>query len=84
LRLPNTVANQRSGWNTQLVARKAGASSKPLDVDAEFKESQKEYLLLWRNSEKSAAPFNLTPFAITLVSYIHTMTRDEEAYFRIE
>lgn len=25
-----------------------------------------EYILLWRNSEKPKAPFNLTPFAITL------------------
>jgi hypothetical protein len=25
-----------------------------------------EYILLWRNSEKPRAPFNLTPFAITL------------------
>ena len=25
-----------------------------------------EYILLWRNSEKPPAPFNLTPFAITL------------------
>jgi hypothetical protein len=50
------------------VAREAGASSAPLDVDTQVVPSQKEYLLLWRNSEKPKAPFNLTPYAITLVS----------------
>jgi hypothetical protein len=33
-----------------------------------FSTSQKECLLLWRNSEKPPAPFNLTPYAVTLVS----------------
>lgn len=56
------------GWDTQLVARQAGAGASPLEVDAKFSTSQKEYLLLWRNSEKPPAPFNLTPFAVTLVS----------------
>jgi hypothetical protein len=28
--------------------------------------NSREYILLWRNSEKPPAPFNLTPFAITL------------------
>ena len=28
--------------------------------------TSKEYILLWRNSVKPQAPFNLTPFAITL------------------
>ena len=55
------------GWDSQLIARQAGSTSAPLDADTEFKPSQKEYLLLWRNSEKPKAPFNLTPFAITLV-----------------
>ncbi|CAD6572572.1 MAG: hypothetical protein TREMPRED_000577 [Tremellales sp. Tagirdzhanova-0007] len=53
-------------WDSQLIARRAGASSAPLDADTKFQPSQKEYLLLWRNSEKPKAPFNLTPFAITL------------------
>lgn len=52
-------------WDSQLVARRAGSSS-PLNADTQVKD-QKEYLLLWRNSEKPKAPFNLTPFAITLV-----------------
>jgi hypothetical protein len=59
------------GWDTQLVARQAGADASPLEVDAKFSTSQKEYLLLWRNSEKPPAPFNLTPFAVTLVSTDH-------------
>lgn len=54
----------------QLIARRAGATDKPLVADTEFKPSQKEYILLWRNSEKPKAPFNLTPFACTLVSCI--------------
>ena len=53
-------------WDKQLIARKS-TSSAPLEVDTVVKSSQAEYLLLWRNSEKPAAPFNLTPFAITLV-----------------
>ena len=35
-------------------------------MNTEYKPSQKEYLLLWRNSEKPKAPFNLTPYACTL------------------
>ena len=54
------------GWDSQLVARKANSSA-PLEVDTVVKPSQKEYLLLWRNSEKPKEPFNLTPYAITLV-----------------
>ncbi|KAK4689354.1 oxysterol-binding protein 1, partial [Tremellales sp. Uapishka_1] len=53
-------------WDSQLVARKAGTSSAPLDSDIQVQPSQAEYLLLWRNSEKPKAPFNLTPFAVTL------------------
>jgi hypothetical protein len=56
-----------SGWDTQLIARRAGSSA-PLEVDTQVGGSQKEYLLLWRNSEKPKEPFNLTPYAITLVS----------------
>jgi hypothetical protein len=57
-----------SGWDSQLIAREANSSA-PLEVDTVVKPSQKEYLLLWRNSEKPKAPFNLTPYAITLVSF---------------
>jgi hypothetical protein len=57
----------RPGWDTQLIARRAGSSA-PLEVNTEVGESQKEYLLLWRNSEKPKETFNLTPYAITLVS----------------
>lgn len=56
-----------SGWDTQLIARRSGSSA-PLEVDTQVGGSQKEYLLLWRNSEKPKEPFNLTPYAITLVS----------------
>ncbi|OCF40792.1 oxysterol-binding protein [Kwoniella heveanensis CBS 569] len=52
-------------WDTQLIARRAGTSA-PLEVDTTFNPAQKEYLLLWRNSEKPKAPFNLTPYACTL------------------
>ncbi len=64
-------------WNSQLVARKVGAGSGDLNPDqtvdapgGEIATAQPlaEYLLLWRNSEKPASPFNLTPFAITLNS----------------
>ncbi len=64
-----TVCSRHSGWDSQLIARQAGSSA-PLDVNTEFKPSQKEYLLLWRNSEKPKAPFNLTPFACTLVRFL--------------
>ncbi|WVQ84916.1 hypothetical protein IAT38_007079 [Cryptococcus sp. DSM 104549] len=53
-------------WDTQLIARRAEATALPLDVDTTFGQEQKEYILLWRNSEKPKAPFNLTPFAVTL------------------
>ncbi|KAE8539551.1 hypothetical protein D1P53_004653 [Cryptococcus gattii VGV] len=53
-------------WDTQLIAREAGAETLPLESDMSVNQAQKEYILLWRNSEKPKAPFNLTPFAITL------------------
>ena len=56
-----------------MIARK-GNSSAPLDVDTKFKPSQQEYLLLWRNSEKPKAPFNLTPYAMTLVGRHSNLT----------
>ena len=54
-------------WNSQLVARavsapNASAGALNPDVDS----SPAEFILLWRNSVKPAAPFNLTPFAVTL------------------
>ncbi|KAB5588445.1 SWH1-protein of an oxysterol-binding family protein [Ceratobasidium theobromae] len=49
-------------WNSQLVARPAGTGAGDLLPDAD----SSQYLLLWKNSEKPAMPFNLTPFAITL------------------
>lgn len=55
-------------WNSQLVARAVGAGVGHLhpDVSVGAASSTPEYILLWRNSEKPPAPFNLTPFAITL------------------
>jgi len=56
------------GWDTQLIARRAGSNA-PLEVNTQVADSHKEYLLLWRNSEKPKEPFNLTPYAITLVGF---------------
>ncbi|KAF4566138.1 hypothetical protein EYR40_002047 [Pleurotus pulmonarius] len=58
-------------WNSQLIARRVGTGSGLLNpdtsvVDPQSPSIQPEYILLWRNSEKPTAPFNLTPFAITL------------------
>jgi len=57
-------------WNNQLVARArhTGASGGlPLDLlPDEAIAPSPEHLLLWRNTSKPPAPFNLTPFAITL------------------
>ncbi|QRW05886.1 oxysterol binding protein [Ceratobasidium sp. AG-Ba] len=56
-------------WNSQLVARRAGSDAGNLLPDAQVSAKQlsaNEYMLLWKNTEKPAAPFNLTPFAITL------------------
>ncbi|WFD00762.1 hypothetical protein MYAM1_003514 [Malassezia yamatoensis] len=64
-------------WSTQLVARQVGQNSKQLSPDSQVQNGSNPIssaktndttLLLWRNSEKSPAPFNLTPFAITLNS----------------
>ncbi|CAE6470515.1 unnamed protein product [Rhizoctonia solani] len=51
-------------WNSQLIARPAGTGAGDLLPDADSSASQ--YVLLWKNTEKPSAPFNLTPFAITL------------------
>ncbi|OAX31816.1 hypothetical protein K503DRAFT_870474 [Rhizopogon vinicolor AM-OR11-026] len=67
-------------WNSQLICRAVGTGSGFLHPDASVSISSPsspshaqhnptaEYILLWRNSEKPSppAPFNLTPFAITL------------------
>ncbi|KAF8603225.1 hypothetical protein BDV93DRAFT_493906 [Ceratobasidium sp. AG-I] len=56
-------------WNGQLLARRAGSDLGDLlpDVDVSTTPvSANQYLLLWKNTEKPTAPFNLTPFAITL------------------
>lgn len=66
-RITENMANDTEGWDAQLIAREAGAETLPLESDMSVNQAQKEYILLWRNSEKPKAPFNLTPFAITLV-----------------
>jgi hypothetical protein len=61
-------------WNSQLVARPAGNHGYALLPDVTITTpdggnalgQHTEYLLLWRNTEKPSAPFNLTPFAMTL------------------
>jgi len=58
-------------WNSQLVARAVGTGIGQLHPDVSVNgpsspTSKPEYILLWRNSPKPPAPFNLTPFAITL------------------
>ncbi|KAG1741680.1 Oxysterol-binding protein-domain-containing protein [Suillus lakei] len=58
-------------WNSQLICRAVGTGSGFLHPDATVSGPTSpnytaEYVLLWRNSEKPTAPFNLTPFAITL------------------
>ncbi|KAI0757752.1 Oxysterol-binding protein-domain-containing protein [Daedaleopsis nitida] len=57
-------------WNSQLVARQVGTGVGQLHPDVAMggssSPSSNEYILLWRNSVKPGAPFNLTPFAITL------------------
>lgn len=67
-----TVTYEIAGrWNSQLVARQVGTGVGHLHPDVSVHgpsspTSTPEYILLWRNSEKPTAPFNLTPFAITL------------------
>jgi hypothetical protein len=60
-------------WNKQLIAKAVGSGDGFLHPDAPVagpnspsSTSTPGYFLLWRNSEKPSAPFNLTPFAITL------------------
>ena len=54
-------------WNSQLVARAVGTGVGSLHPDVAVNSPQSsEFFLLWRNSVKPPAPFNLTPYAITL------------------
>ncbi|KAG8735588.1 hypothetical protein FRC10_010363 [Ceratobasidium sp. 414] len=56
-------------WNSQLLARRAGSDIGDLLPDAQVSANQlsaNQYMMLWKNTEKPSAPFNLTPFAITL------------------
>ncbi|KAH9947039.1 Oxysterol-binding protein-domain-containing protein [Amylocystis lapponica] len=58
-------------WNSQLVARAVGTGVGQLHPDVNVSgpsspSATPEYILLWRNSVKPPAPFNLTPFAVTL------------------
>lgn len=73
LTISENKTNDIVGWDTQLIAREASAETLPLESDMNVNQAQKEYILLWRNSEKPKAPFNLTPFAITLVGLLKNM-----------
>ncbi|KAF7966171.1 hypothetical protein HWV62_39744, partial [Athelia sp. TMB] len=58
-------------WNKQLIAKAVGSGYGSLNPDTPIEpvsspSSPPEYFLLWQNSEKPVAPFNLTPFAITM------------------
>ncbi|THH03314.1 hypothetical protein EW145_g6356 [Phellinidium pouzarii] len=58
-------------WNSQLVARAVGTGFGVLHPDVAVRTPASpslpnEFILLWRNTTKPSAPFNLTPFAITL------------------
>jgi oxysterol-binding protein 1 len=67
-----TVVYEIAGrWNSQLIMRPVGAGSGTLNPDETVRGPNSpsptpEFILLWRNSEKPLAPFNLTPFAISL------------------
>ncbi|KAI9513276.1 Oxysterol-binding protein-domain-containing protein [Russula earlei] len=66
------VAYEIAGrWNSQLIMRAVGTGSGTLNPDETVRgpnspSATSEFILLWRNSEKPLAPFNLTPFAISL------------------
>lgn len=67
-----TVSYEIAGrWNSQLIMRPVGTGSGTLNPDETVRGPSSpsptpEFILLWRNSEKPLAPFNLTPFAISL------------------
>jgi hypothetical protein len=62
----NVVYEIAGRWNSQLVARAVGTGKGTLNPDVSASSSSPEFILLWRNTVKPPAPFNLTPFAITL------------------
>lgn len=47
----------------------------PLESALAVSASSTEFILLWRNTQKPVAPFNLTPFAITLNDLPHDTLR---------
>ncbi|KAF9653614.1 hypothetical protein BDM02DRAFT_3153048 [Thelephora ganbajun] len=54
-------------WTKQLIACPIGSGEDFLHPDMDISTGQStQNILLWKNSEKPVAPFNLTPFAITL------------------
>ncbi|KAI0089769.1 hypothetical protein BDY19DRAFT_1047654 [Irpex rosettiformis] len=53
-------------WDSQLVARAVGTGVGSLHPGIAVSSLQSEFFFLWRNSVKPTAPFNLTPYAITL------------------
>lgn len=54
-------------WTKQLVACPINSGEDFLAPDMSVSDSRSTpNILLWKNSEKPTAPFNLTPFAITL------------------
>lgn len=67
-----TVVYEIAGrWNSQLIMRPVGAGLGTLNPDETVRGPNSpsptpEFILLWRNSENPLAPFNLTPFAISL------------------
>ena len=64
---PSELSPIISGWTSQLVARKSGAGHGSLGADDDLpRKETPEYILLWRNTPKPPAPFNLSPFAVTL------------------
>ena len=68
----NVVYNIAGRWNSQLIMRAVGTGSGTLDPDQTVRgpnspSATSEFILLWRNSDKPPdAPFNLTPFAISM------------------
>lgn len=67
----NVIYEIAGRWSTQLIARAVGTGFGTLHPDVNVSvpstpNASQEFILLWRNTEKPSAPFNLTPFAITL------------------
>jgi len=78
----NKVWDIAGRWSSQLLARHSNTQG-GLNPDSKHSgadpvassKNDNEYLLLWRNSEKTDTPFNLTPFAITLNSKPDGLTK---------